>query len=914
MKHIYKLFILVLFFFLTSCNINMGSSTPSISVEQENIELELNDTYNLVINFKNVEEENQQLTFEYDSNIISIDKNNKIKALKPGTTSVRISLTNVEAETIVLNVTVLAPKPGITVTNEIKDKYYVGDTFVLEFNLDNASVFDLLIEVADHDILSIGDDYVVKFLKAGTTTISFKFPNFKVEPFVLTLSCIEPPVINDEITGLSNLIVGETGTYKLGDYTNVEFYTDDTDLIQINGNSIKALKEGCAILKVNYLHNYKEFTINITKDNIKPTISYTGLSRLTLNWNSDYNIYEDLVVTDNIDLDIKERVTLLEDFDFKDYGLHTITYVVTDSSGNSSQVTREIEIIWNYDVSFIGHGGSYYGAMNSEEAILYAAEVLKYQAIEVDLSQTSDGVFVLCHDATFGDYTVAITPWATLKDYEITVKRSAGYPAQNGSVTNSPYTATLCTLDRYLEICKEYGIKAVIELKSSKGISNTDQSRMPALMNVIEKHDMLEDVIFLASAYNTLIWTRNNGYSDIECQYLVGSCESAEVLNRCITYNLHISINTTYGDYSNSDEWLARYKEAGLKISTYTYTQYTNYDVVQKWIDKGVDYVTCDWHRMDRLNLPTKSSGNIENYTVKFYNHDGELIKETKVFEGNAAAAPFLDERVGYRFTGWNYPITNITCDLEVYPVYELLGYNITYLENLDIATESNWTSKEEFKNEFYSDFFNWLVANIDNIDELTLSGDTYTLSLNDSTATFKNASDIMAVNIYIFEKTFSNFIYKPVTRNSDGTCLILEDENYFLNSGNYRIKYQGVDQWLLNAINVGYPSYSNTYKPLSSGKIQIFFRMHQWFQGTPINCFDNLPKKYIVEKNNYDVTMPTTYLFYTILDEFTLPIPTGELTFLGWYDNKECSGSSITKIEVGTTGDLVLYAKWNLE
>ena len=51
MKHIYKLFILVLFFFLTSCNINMGSSTPSMSVEQKNIELELNNTYNLVINF-----------------------------------------------------------------------------------------------------------------------------------------------------------------------------------------------------------------------------------------------------------------------------------------------------------------------------------------------------------------------------------------------------------------------------------------------------------------------------------------------------------------------------------------------------------------------------------------------------------------------------------------------------------------------------------------------------------------------------------------------------------------------------------------------------------------------------------------------------------------------------------------------
>lgn len=829
MKHIYKIFILVLFFFLVSCNLNMNS-TQSISVEQKSITLEYEQSYDLVIKFKNIDEANQVLIFEYDKEIIEIN-----------------------------------------------------------------------------------DDYRITWKKPGTTEVSIKVKDMEVEPIILTVTCGDYPNITEEIEGPTELVIGQSGTYTLGEFSDVVFYTEDKDLIEINNTSIKALKEGTAVLKTTYKGNDKEITINITKDNVAPTISYTGADKLTLNWNTDYDIYEDLIVDDNIDEDIKERVSLLDNFDFKEYGLHTITYVVTDSSGNTAQVSREVEVVWNYDVTFIGHAGSFYGIMNTEEAILYAAEVLKYQAIEVDLSQTSDGVFVLCHDATFGDYTVANTPWSILKDYEVIKSRNSGYPAQDGSVVGSPYTSKLCTLERYLEICKEYGIKAVIELKSSKGITNSDQSRMPALMSIIEKHDMLDDVIFLASAYNTLIWTRQNGYSDIECQYLVGSCESTEYLNRCITYDLDISINVTYGDYSNSDEWLARYKEAGLKISTYTFTQYVNYNVVQTWINKGVDFVTCDWQRMDKLILPTSSDGNIDKYTVKFYDYEGNVVKETEVYEGKTAAAPFLDEVEGYKFVGWDKDITNVQQDLVVHPIYELNEYKITYIKNAEVVTESSWSSKEEFKEEFYSDFFNWIVSNAENINGLTFSNNKYTLTLHDSTATFESAEDIMEINIYIFEKTFSNLIYKPVTREADGTCVIFEDENYFLNSSLYRLKYQALDQWLYQAINSGYPAYSNTFKPLSSGKIQIFFRMHQWFQGTNIPCFDKLPKKYVVEESS-NVELPTTHLSYTINDEFVLPNPTSSLTFKGWYDNAECSGEPITKIEKGTTGDKVYYAGWIIE
>lgn len=315
----------------------------------------------------------------------------------------------------------------------------------------------------------------------------------------------------------------------------------------------------------------------------------------------------------------------------QNYGNQVLQYKVEDSDGNANYYNRNIEVIWNYDVTFIGHAGSYFGLMNSEEAILYAITQLKYQAIEVDLKQTKDGIFVLSHDDVFGNYNIASTNWSDLKDVEVTQTRkaSSAYPVINGDVKGDGiYTTKLCTLEKFLNICKQYNVTAVIELKSSSGITNSNQSRMQALMEVIENAKMLEDVIFLGSQYNCLIWTRNNGYEYIPCQYLVNSCESEEYLQRCIENDLDISINVT-GNYSNSEEWIVRYHDAGLKVSTYTYSQYVDYDVVQEWINKEVDFVTCDWHKMENLILPKATNENTKVFNVKFMDTDGTVLKES---------------------------------------------------------------------------------------------------------------------------------------------------------------------------------------------------------------------------------------------------------------------------------------------
>ena len=50
----------------------------------------------------------------------------------------------------------------------------------------------------------------------------------------------------------------------------------------------------------------------------------------------------------------------------------------------------------------------------------------------------------------------------------------------------------------------------------------------------------------------------------------------------------------------------------------------------------------------------------------------------------------------------------------------------------------------------------------------------------------------------------------------------------------------------------------------------------------------------------------------YTVEDAITLPTPTkAGYTFNGWYTNSSCSGSAVTSISAGTTGNKTYYAKW---
>lgn len=677
----------------------------------------------------------------------------------------------------------------------------------------------------------------------------------------------------------------------------------------INNGVIKTIGYGKTTITIysKYNPNVKvEFELEvfpkILDDNPIIYLPYDVNEKAVINVGVAYDLLTGVKAYDKQDGDISESIKAdLSKLDDTTAGKYTIVYSVTDLDGNTSTFERIVVVVDRRELIFIGHAGCYSGIMNTEEAFINAAKIKKYDAIECDVKQTKDGVFVVCHDNDFAGISIANTNWEDLKNVTKTLTR--------GGVE---YTATLCTFERYLEICKEYDLFAVVELKSSAGITNSDQSRMPALMEIINKKGMLDKTIFLGSQYKCLEWVKSNGYEYIPCQYLVNSCESETIFERCVTWNFDVSFNISY---SNSAEWIARYHEAGLKVSCYTFSQYSDAKTLQEWINKDVDFVTCDVLTREDVVIPNR--GEIEDkptYTVIFKDYDGTILKEATVTEGKNANPPFSPKRKGYTFIGWDKTFNNVNSNFEVTAQYEITTYTITYHANLNKIEESSWASKQEFVNEFYTDLYNWLVDNINNISELTLDNGTYSLTKNGSTATFKNVEELMAIDKSIFELTISNYFYKPLTENSKDLEMP-EDDNYFLNSKKYRLKYKALNAWFLNCIEKtsNYVNYNKTWTPTTNGKVQIIFRFHQWQQGTNIVAFNNLPAKYnVVEIDGTSVDLPQEGLTFTINDSFVLSeISMEGYEFVGWFIDSVGSGEKVTEISLGTTGDLHLYAKW---
>ena len=860
--------------------------------------------------------------------------------------------------------------PKATLTLDInKVDMYIGDTYEIKAvvkNTDNKIVYKA---VKGADIISLNGN-VVTAISEGVVTIEITVEGHKDLKEELTINVLKKEELIHEhavcpecgkciaedcdgkeedkcaghIVVLPELEV-EQSEIKLAskgakeeikaEVKNVEAsilyeVIEGSEFVKVEGVAVMPTsdKSGTAKVRVS-VEGYPEIyvdvvvvvEITIVVDEVAPVIELSAgsLTELKLNWNKEASrefLMNGIIANDDVDGNLTSEVKISHEINNRKYGTYVVKYEVSDKSGNTASLERTVKVVWDYAVQFIGHQGSYYGVANTEEAFLYAAEVLQYQALETDVKQTKDGVFVCCHDDTFGGLNIANTNWADLKDVVVDSSRTAGLPSQYGEMPGTgKYSSKICTLERYLEICKEYGIYAVVELKGSPGISNSDQSRMPQLMALIEQEGMLEQTIFLASAYNCLIWVKQNGYEYIPCQYLVDSFASETVFERCKTYGLDVSGCVTYGNGQNENtaEWVARYQDAGIKVSTYTFTQYSDYKDVQKWIDIGVDFVTVDWHSMHKLNLPDNSD--LVYHTVKFYDHENNLLKETKVRSGRAAASPIAPEREGYEFAGWSESIENVTSDMEVTATYDLVEYKITYDSNLYVVSKSTWASKQDFVNDFYNDLFDWLVANASHLPNVTVENGSYKVYVNSTeygSCNVSSAQDIKDLYVYTFERTFATMIYKPIDGTNSYDYVPEVDSNYFLNTEPYRTKYIGCNEYFLKAMETSYTGYSYTYNQASNNRVQIFFRFHQWCNGNNISAFNNYPEKNMIKYLvGIEATMPTDHVTYTIDDEFVLSTPTSSIEFLGWYLEQDGTGEPVTKIEKGTTGDIILYAKW---
>ena len=235
----------------------------------------------------------------------------------------------------------------------------------------------------------------------------------------------------------------------------------------------------------------------------------------------------------------------------------------------------------------VGHRGSYWGVENTAEAFINGAKK-GYQYLETDVKVTSDRKHVCCHNDDLtnwgGTLTVASSTLAALQAETLTQTR--------GGVK---YTGHLCSLEEYLDICKEYNVLPLIELKWATGINSNDCSGIPNLIKVIEDKGFRKSCIILTSMKPCLEYIRTN-YPDIELQLLCYASSFASSYDWCVKWGIDID-SATGSEIDRAA--VKKYQDAGLKVNAWTINSNANYSLYGGY---GCDFLTTDY--LDPASLP----------------------------------------------------------------------------------------------------------------------------------------------------------------------------------------------------------------------------------------------------------------------------------------------------------------------
>ena len=212
---------------------------------------------------------------------------------------------------------------------------------------------------------------------------------------------------------------------------------------------------------------------------------------------------------------------------------------------------------------------------NTCAAFVAAGNRPSYYGIETDIHRTSDGNFIIHHDADTSRVggkrlVVEETEFAVLQEFRLRDK--------DGSYTRADLR--LPSLEEYIGICKRYGKTSVLELKST-----FTEEEIREMIDRIERMDWLPHVIFIAFDYENLVKVRKvkPGQS---CQFLTERF-SENLLTRLVKDDMDLDIY--YPALSEKDVKLCH--ENGVLVNVWTVDKKADAERLITW---GVDFITSN--------------------------------------------------------------------------------------------------------------------------------------------------------------------------------------------------------------------------------------------------------------------------------------------------------------------------------
>ena len=587
----------------------------------------------------------------------------------------------------------------------------------------------------------------------------------------------------------------------------------------------------------------------------------------------------------------------------------------------------------------IGHRGSRTGVENTEQAFINGVTKHGCQALECDVKVTSDKKYVCWHDdiitTSFGlssNCTIYTNTLATIQSKTLTQTRKS-----------VKYTGKICTVERYLEICKQYNVTPVVELKWASGINSNDMSNFPGLYALFEKLDMVDDVIILTSMKASLEYIGQN-YPKLKCQYLVNYITSSNI-STCKANGWDIS-SCYYYDSSNyvTQALVDQAHAAGLKVSLWTMNSEADY---KKYAGYGANYITSDDFVYSELPELSGTDPNPAQAEVTWVLNGGTVSGTLPTIITSTYTIP-TPTRTGYVFLGWyntnstsgtKYTTLSAGFKGTVYAVWRetkvtwVLNGGKVYEERA--AVPSNEELMETFKAD-YNTYFGQSIATTREFSNFLYYGNSIgcdvSKMMTDSKSGWKWLGDYINTVSSAAGVTMSAEVNWRYSLNAFFTCGAAGNYNADFTTAGQPTKwasaYQtahgntsgGATEWVEITLPTRFSSTYTIPTPVKEG--YDFVGWYDNANGTG-SALKTLPAYYdgtvyAIWKIQDDVKweLHGGYIVGVTLPgrisdaPYTIPTPSRNMhVFLGWYDNEAGTGTPLTVLPVGYKG--TVHATW---
>ena len=204
-----------------------------------------------------------------------------------------------------------------------------------------------------------------------------------------------------------------------------------------------------------------------------------------------------------------------------------------------------------------------------------AAGQRTYYGIETDVHRTADGQFIIIHDENTkrvaGDeMIVENTCYETLR--AIRLQDVDGKKGRGDLI--------MPNLWEYIQICKKYGKRAVLELKNHFHPDDIDR-----IIDIIRREEYLDQVTFISFNLPNMICIRER-LPQQSAQFLVS--EGTDwLLDTLVKYRLDLDIDFRV----LTPEYVEQLHANGIKVNVWTVNAPED---AQRLIDMGVDFITTN--------------------------------------------------------------------------------------------------------------------------------------------------------------------------------------------------------------------------------------------------------------------------------------------------------------------------------